>query len=246
MIKIKQVVLIFFLVLAITEAHSDTSQNIIVDQTIRLRPLAKNVWMHISDIYMQKWGTVSANGLVIITDKQLVLIDTPWNDSQTQTLVEWFKTHYEFEKIKVIVCHHHADNLGGLNWVNKNDIESYSIKKTQEICAEKELPLPKHTISNSYRFDFGEIPIESYFPGEGHTIDSICVYLPNEKILFGGCSVKAVNNSTLGNTVDANLLEWPHTLHNIKERFTEAEIVIPGHGSEGDLSLIDHTLSLFN
>lgn len=158
---------------------------------------------------------------------------------------QWFRSTYEFREVKVIVCHYHADNLGGLNWVNQNGMESYSIKRTQEICVQKELPVPKHTLSNFDRFDYNEIPIEIFFPGEGHTVDSICVYLPNERILFGGCSVKALNNSTLGNTADANLLEWPHTLRTMKERFAAAETVIPGHGLEGDLSLIDHTLSLF-
>jgi len=243
--KIRKVIILLFFLISITKIYSDNGQIIKINQTIRLKPLAENIWMHISDINIPKWGFVSANGMAIITDKQLVLIDTPWNDFQMQKLVEWFKNNHDFNEIIVIVCHYHDDNLGGLNWVHQNEIESYSIKTTQEICTEKGLPIPRNTLSEYYRFDFKKIPIEIYFPGEGHTVDSICVYLPNEKVLFGGCSVKALNNSTLGNTADANLLEWPNTLQNMKEVFSETRIVIPGHGLEGDISLIDHTLSLF-
>jgi len=240
---IKILTLVF--IMSLTYACSKKSQTINITPDIQLKPLAENVWTHISDIEMPKWGKVSANGMVVLTDKQLVIIDTPWNDTQTQFLIEWFKNNYDFNEIKVIVCHYHDDNLGGLNWIHQNDIESYSIKKTQEICAKKELPIPRNTLSETYRFDFHEIPIEIFFIGEGHTVDSICVYLPNERILFGGCSVKALNNSTLGNTADANLLEWPNTLQNMKEVFSEVKIVVPGHGLEGNISLIAHTLSLF-
>ena len=194
---------------------------------------------------MPKWGKVSANGMAVITDDQLVVIDTPWNDTQTQLLIQWFEDNYDIDEIKIIVSHYHDDNLGGLNWIHQNDIESYSISRTQEICEEKGLPIPKNTLSNIYIFEFHDTPLEIHFLGEGHTVDSVSVYLPNEKILFGGCSVKALRNSGLGNTADANINEWPITLRNMKSSFPEVQVVIPGHGLEGTISLIDHTLSLF-
>jgi metallo-beta-lactamase class B len=201
--------------------------------------------MHVSNMELPNWGKVSANGMVVLTDNQLIVVDTLWTDEQTEMMIDWYRSHYDFNEIKVIISHFHDDNLGGLNWVNQNSIESYSIGKTREICVEKALPVASTLLSNSYRFDFNEIPVEIFYPGEGHSIDNICVYLPSEKILFGGCSVKAINNITLGNISDANLQEWPITLQKMREKFSEAEIVVPGQGLPGDITLIDHTHSLF-
>lgn len=242
--KIRIILLLFFIIF-IEEVFTEDSQIIQINRDIRLKAITENIWLHISDINMPEWGRISANGMAVITDTQLVVIDTPWNDIQTQLLIEWFKENYDISDIKIIVTHYHDDNLGGLNWIHQNGIESYSIGKTQEICEKKGLPIPKKTLSNVYIFDFLETALEVYFPGEGHTVDNIIVYFPKEKILFGGCSVKALNSSGLGNTADANLNEWPVTLLKMKRSFPEVQLVVPGHGMEGTISLIDHTLSLF-
>ncbi len=244
--KIIRITILLFFIITITEVFSENSQIIHINRDVRLKSISENVWVHISDMDMPKWGKVSANGMVVITDNQLVVIDTPWNDAQTQLLIQWFEENYDIDEIKIIVSHYHDDNLGGLNWIHQTGIESYSISKTQEICEEKGLPIPKNTLSNTYIFEFNEIPLEIHFLGEGHTVDSASVYLPNEKILFGGCSVKALRNSSLGNTADANINEWPITIRNMKDAFSDAQIVIPGHGLIGSLKLLDHTETLFN
>ncbi len=109
----------------------------------------------------------------------------------------------------------------------------------------KGLPIPEMLLEYTHKFDFQDIPIEVDFIGEGHTEDSICVYLPMQKILFGGCSVKSLRSRGLGNIADANIDEWPDTIREMKRRFPEVEVIIPGHGLEGNVSLLDHTLSLF-
>jgi glyoxylase-like metal-dependent hydrolase (beta-lactamase superfamily II) len=70
------------------------------------------------------------------------------------------------------------------------------------------------------------------------------VWIPQEKILFGGCMLKALAWNGLGFTGDADVEEWPNTLNRLLEDFSGAEIVIPGHGDYSDLSLVYHTLEL--
>lgn len=84
-------------------------------------------------------------------------------------------------------------------------MDSYSIKKTQGLCIEKDLPVPKITVKDNFTLNIGSTPIHILFPGSGHTEDSVCVYLPKQTVLFGGCSVKALSNATLGNIADADL-----------------------------------------
>lgn len=243
--KLNRIIASIVLMFISAAAYSESNELIQVSDDITLKPLAGNVWIHTSYTVLAEWGKVPANGMIVITDETLVVIDTPWNDDQTKELINWFRDNYKIEDVKVIVTHYHNDNLGGLNWVNQNSIESYSIKRTRELCSDMSLPITSNTLKDTHYFDFKESPVVTFFPGEGHTIDSICVYLPEEKILFGGCSVKALRNKGLGNTADANLKEWSDSLKRMKEKFPDAEVVIPGHGLEGNLLLIDHTLSMF-
>lgn len=86
--------------------------------------------------------------------------------------------------------------------------------------------------------------IEVFYPGEGHSPDNIVVWLPEYKVLFGGCLVKELDSKGLGNTTDANLEQWPISINKVLEKYPDAEVVIPGHGNWGGIELIEHTLEL--
>jgi len=69
-------------------------------------------------------------------------------------------------------------------------------------------------------------------------------YVPSEKALFGGCLLKHVNASK-GNLADANTSEWSSSVAKIKKEYPDLEIVIPGHGKNGGIELLDYTIKLF-
>jgi len=117
-IKTIRIITLLFLLTVITEIYSESNQIIHINSDIRLKPLTENVWVHVSDIVMTKWGKVSANGMAIITDGQLVIIDTPWNDTLTQLLVKWFEDNYEIKEIKVIVTHYVVESNSYGDWPN--------------------------------------------------------------------------------------------------------------------------------
>ena len=244
--KIKHSFLLTALILtAAFPLSADNGGNVTIGKDLRLNRIADSVWIHVSSMEIPRWGTVQANGLAVQSGERLILIDTPWNDDQTRRIVEWFKANRGCTQVSAIVCHYHEDNLGGLAWINRQGYESYSYEKTIGICKANNLPVPRTGVASPHSFRFGDLQLTLFFPGEGHTVDAACVYLPAERILFAGCSVKALNNKTLGNTAEANLEAWPESLLLMKTTFASARIVVPGHGKEGDLSLIDHTLSLF-
>ena len=174
------------------------------------------------------------------------MIDTPWNDELTGKLCEWVKRVWGVEVKNVIVTHYHADNLGGLGYLHSRGVDSSSYSLTRELCSSRKLPIPRDAVGEREILRFDPLGIEFFFPGPGHTADSSCVYIPSRKLLFGGCSVKALSNATLGNTAEAELEKWPDSLEKLRKTFPEARIVVPGHGNAGNLSLIDHTLSLFS
>ncbi|MBU4404663.1 MAG: hypothetical protein L6428_10360 [Candidatus Aminicenantes bacterium] len=81
-------------------------------------------------------------------------------------------------------------------------------------------------------------------PGPGHTVDNIVTWIAAEKVLFGGCLVKAGTAKTLGFTAEADLAAWPATLARLKARFPEASLLVPGHGDPGGWELVENTLKL--
>lgn len=70
------------------------------------------------------------------------------------------------------------------------------------------------------------------------------VWIPSEKILFGGCMVKDIYSKGLGNLSDAQPEEWAKTIQKAIGKFPEAKIVIPGHGGIGGKELLQHTKEL--
>jgi metallo-beta-lactamase class B len=58
--------------------------------------------------------------------------------------------------------------------------------------------------------------------------------------------LKAEEFSNLGNIAEANLKEWARSINKVIEKFSAAEVVIPGHGIWGDKKLLQHTLDLLS
>lgn len=56
--------------------------------------------------------------------------------------------------------------------------------------------------------------------------------------------MKSVASKNLGNLEDASVDEWQASIHNVLSRYPEINMVVPGHGKEGDLSLLHHTVEL--
>ena len=93
-----------------------SAQRIHVSDSIHVNQVAPGVFVHTSVIEYPGFGMVPANGIAVLSEGQLFLGDTCWNDEQTRALVEWFEQEHGAEFVKVFVTHHHPDNLGGLNY----------------------------------------------------------------------------------------------------------------------------------
>ena len=64
------------------------------------------------------------------------------------------------------------------------------------------------------------------------------VWLPENKILFGGCFVKPHG---LGDLDDANLEAWPKSAEILMSKYDKAKQVVSSHSEIGDSSLLKHT-----
>ncbi|MEL6617149.1 MAG: subclass B1 metallo-beta-lactamase, partial [Bacteroidota bacterium] len=77
-----------------------------------------------------------------------------------------------------------------------------------------------------------------------HTADNTMVWVPEHKILVGGCAVKDLDTNGLGYTGDADVEAWPRAIDRAQEAYPEARTVVPGHGPVGDTALLRHTHAL--
>lgn len=232
------------IIISFTAVSQQNGNKTIVSDDIEITKLSENVYLHCSYYQTETWGKVGANGLIVIENGKALIIDTPWDNKQTEKLFNWIKDSLNATTTTFIATHWHEDCIGGLGYLQSKGVKSYANKMTIDIAKEKKSVIPQQGFSDSLKIDFQNIPIECYFLGGGHSIDNIVVWIPTRSILFGGCCIKEIRATSLGNIVDADIKAWPITAQKISNKFTEAEIVVPGHGNIGGKELIEHTLQL--
>jgi len=215
-----------------------------ISNDIELIKISDNAYIHVSYSDVPGYGRISANGLIFINKNEAFLFDTPWTDSLTSVLVSWITDSMKLKLTGFVPNHWHADCLGGLRFLQKQNIESYASQLTIDIAKSNGLPAPKNGFRDSLQLNLGDKLVCLYYLGAAHSIDNIVVWIPSEKILFPGCMVKSIDSNNLGNTPDGDLNAYPATIDNLIRKFPEAKIVIPGHGKSGGFDLIIHTKEL--
>ena len=211
-------------------------------KALEISEIVDGIYQHTSYQNIEGYGQVGSHGLILIEGKNAYLIDTPWTNQDTKTLHHWLIDR-GITLISVVSTHAHQDRTGGLSYLHEQGINTLVFDKTQSILHQENKTLA-NSIFSSNTHQLLEGRVELFYPGAGHSIDNIVVYFTNEKLLFGGCLVRSGHWKTLGNTADAYVDEWAQSVEQIKHRYPNVSIVIPGHGKMGDQQLLDHTISL--
>lgn len=189
------------------------------------------------DAYKHRYGrrkSRPANGLLLETSKGIVLIDTPWNDSLTEQLMTQIKQRFPGKRMTdAIVTHAHDDRIGGLNTLYKYGVKVHSTKLTADFARQQGYDRPLGDMKNVTKLQFGDMKIETFYPGKGHTEDNITVWLPEDKLLFGGCLIKALETKEIIPTPGFYPDQWPRAVRKVMKRYQDISIVVPGHGSPG-------------
>lgn len=210
---------------------------------VELHKVKDNIWVHTTYTDYNGIRTPS-NGIVAITSEGLILIDTPWNNGQTKELLELSKKVFNKEFSFAIITHAHEDRIGGIDTLLENKVDVRSTNMTMKEAEKNGYKVPQTELELLTKIKHGNMNIDVFYPGEGHTVDNIIVWFSNEKVLFGGCIIKSTTSNSIGNIGDVNVVQWPSSLKEILEKYSDAETVIPGHGEWGGVELINHTLDL--
>jgi len=210
---------------------------------VTLSKIEDSIWVHTTYKFFNKVN-VPSNGLIIQTSAGLILIDTPWNDSLTVELLDSAKMRFNQDVIFAIITHAHDDRIGGISTLYKKGIKVVGSKLACRKAKELGFEVPVQVSSADTTFVIGNETLELFYPGAGHSVDNSVIWIPERKILFGGCLVKAEEYSDLGNIAEANLNEWPQSIQALIKKFPAVQTVVPGHGTWGGQNLLKHTMDL--
>lgn len=215
------------------------------EDDMTLTKVSDHVWIFTS-FFNYNGSPTPANGMLIATSTGFVMVDTPWTDSQTESLLKLIEKQFGKKVELALFTHAHIDRIGGIKELQSQKIKAISTELTAQTAVKNGFLKPEISITQDIQaFDLDGVRFEAYYPGKGHTADNITVWVPSDKVLFAGCIVKSMNAENLGETADADVGNWPSALDNLKKRYSDAAIVIPGHGDYGGMELLDHTLKLF-
>jgi glyoxylase-like metal-dependent hydrolase (beta-lactamase superfamily II) len=212
-------------------------------QVSELRP---GVWLHVSWQTFPDGTRVPSNGLIVREGDQLLLVDTAWGEALTAQLLDWIEANLRLPVTRAVVTHSHHDRIGGSAALLSRGIRISTHPLTRQLASEQGLPIPEALAELAEIGSTARVgPAELFYPGPGHTRDNLMVWLPESRVLFSGCAVRAASAKGLGNVAHADTAAWPSSIQRALERYGTAEVVVPGHGDAGGPELLRHTLSLF-
>lgn len=185
-----------------------------------------------------------SNGMYVVTDDGVILIDTPWDKNQFQPLLDSISRKHGKQVKLCIATHYHDDRTAGLEFFKSKGIKTYASRQTFDLCRQYNEKQPEFYFTKDTTFTLGNHRFETFYPGEGHTKDNIVIWFAKERTLYGGCFVKNAGNQSLGNIADANLSAWPASIKKTMDRFPKPAFVIPGHFGWQSNKSLEHTLRL--
>lgn len=215
--------------------------------SIKVTPVDSNIYLYTSYGDVGNYKNIDANAALIISGKDAIIFDTPWDNAQAEELIRFVQDSLKKNILLSIITHAHVDRIGSIETFQKNNIPTVCYYKTAIEAPKHNHPKPDYNFyGTDTTFKCGNIDIVAYHPGAGHTVDNIVLYVPSKQFLYGGCFIKSGYSQSIGNIADADVTEWPNSIKRMQERFkpTGIKMVIPGHGSWKSDKAIKNTLNL--
>lgn len=213
---------------------------------LEIKQTSVHTYQHISYLSTHDFGRVACNGMVVVSNNEAVVFDTPANDSASTELIQFVTKNLNAKIQAVVSMHFHQDCVGGLSEFKNAGIPIYASEKTIGFLKKNGNKFWNQIkgFNDSIAFGLGSSKVFVQFVGEGHTKDNVVAYFPTDSVLFGGCLVKELA-ATKGNLEDANVNAWSASVAHLKTKYPNAKVVIPGHGKVGGSDLLDYTIALF-
>lgn len=210
---------------------------------LKITPLSENLYVYVS------YGTFGeqrypANAMYLVTKKGVILFDTPWGKQYDQALLDSIWIRHRKKVIMCISTHFHDDRTGGLKYYHAKGIKTYTTHLTDSLCMIHQNNRAEFLIPEDTTFHVGGYTFQTYYPGPGHSMDNIVIWFPKQKVLYGGCLIKSVQDKDLGNLEDADVKAWGTSLYRLHQKFPDPRYVIVGHHDWKNKNSIRHTMRM--
>ena len=233
----KRILSFFILTLRLTFAFSQTEEKLLI------KPLTDSIYIYTTYNFYEN-TKLPANGMYIVTEKGVVLFDTPWDTTQFQPLLDSIQLKHHQPVLLCIATHWHSDKTAGLEYYRQLGIKTYTTALTDELSKINDKKRAEFIMTKDTAFRVGNLQFETYYPGEGHTADNIVIWLNNEKILYAGCLIKGAKSKNLGYLGDANVKAYYQTLKNVAEKYPESNIIVLTHSIWDKGKSLKHSIKL--
>lgn len=186
------------------------------------------------------------NSGVIVGDRSVMVIDARATPVMAERLIEKIRTVTDKPIDYVMLTHYHAVRVLGASaygarqiiastptWEliqerGQQDMDS-EIQRFPRLFQAKEsipgLTWPTLAFSDRLVLWMGGREVHIIYAGRGHTKGDSVVWLPKERILFGGDLVEEGATPYCG---DAYFTDWPSTLDRVER--LEPDVLVPGRG----------------
>jgi|ERR1700722_1758436 len=216
-----------------------------IGQTVWVARLAPSLWLHTTTAIIAEGDDVyfPANGLILEGSHGSLLIDTGYSQEHAEVLLKWANQSLRRPITQAVVTHFHRDRTGGIPALQEAGVPTVAHPLTCELVRSHGAAVPTaaaHFAQGAARLSED---CELFFPGAGHTRDNIVVWLPHQRVLFGGCFLKSITSPDLGNLADAVVADWAGSAQRVRARYPSTKITVPGHGTISD-DPVGHTLAL--
>jgi len=210
---------------------------------LKIRQLTKDAFVFTTwqDIKGQPYPS---NGMYVVTKAGVVMIDTPWDTSQFQPLLDSIRTRHKARVVMCLATHWHDDRTNGLTYYRGQGIRTYTTLMTDVLSDKNGNARAEFLVTKDTGFVVGGVRFELFYPGVGHTPDNIVVWFGATRTLYGGCFLKSLEAEDMGNLANADIYAWVNSIRKVRTRFGKAVFVVPGHLAWGGDGLLDHTLDL--
>lgn len=185
------------------------------------------------NVHIIRFG-FAGNVNALISDGGVALIDTKF-EMDYDTVMEQLKTITDRPVDYVINTHLHGDHTGGNVQLQAMQAKVIASTNARRIMAERqEDGLANISFDEHMRLHLGEMPVDLYYFGRGHTDGDIFIHLPDDGILFTGdqFALWGEYDSVIDYASGGSARDWPRTLEKALQ--LDFDIVVPGHSGVTD------------
>src|SRR5690606_26452597 len=107
-----------------------------ISRDLSVYQLRDGVWLHRS-YYELGDQRLHANGLIVVSDSDITVIDSPWTPSAAQDLIGWLESKFEKPLKRLVITHAHEDRMGGIDTFMEHRVTVYGQSNTALLARQR-------------------------------------------------------------------------------------------------------------